>query len=590
MAIETLAGAAEHAGFRRAGTLPTSVGLEELPIADGGLAAVFLVDDGPIELDLVGDGPHAVVGGTTGSGKSELLIAWVAAIAARRTTAEVSFLLVDFKGGASFAPLRDLAHCVGVMTDLDQIGALRAIESLKAELRRRERLLAEQQARSIEEAVDVPRLVIVVDEFAAMLQELPDLHRLFVDLAARGRSLGVHLVLCTQRPAEAVRDALLANCGIRISLRVTDEHDAVAVTGTSAAAAIPLAARGRCVVRVSGGATRSAQAAIASPEHLRALVEASAAQPRADRPWREPLPRSLPLAGVEGEGVRLGLVDRPSQQRIDPVVWRPAIDGPLLVVGGAASGRTSLADLVAGQLGTAVIDREDALWDALHETGPLVVDDLDLQLARLSEEQQSAAAHTIARRMREGQPVAVTARRVSTAMTQVAALAELRILLRIASRQEHVVAGGEGQLHDGSLPPGAGWLRDERIQLALPDAAAPRRAPRFVPLPRGAAAVVLGSGARLPQPLAGPAAKPGDAAGAPLVIGSVAEWEAAWGELDRLRSERPVVVLGVDERALRQVLRHAPPPPPMREAPAWVLQDGRFERTRYASSDASGVA
>lgn len=590
LAIETLAGAAAHAGFRRSGTLPTAVALEELPTAEGGLAAVFLVDDGPIELDLVRDGPHAVVGGTTGSGKSELLIAWVAAMAAGRSTAAVSFLLVDFKGGASFAPLHGLAHCVGVMTDLDQVGALRAIESLQAELRRRERLLAEQQARSIEAAVGMPRLVIVVDEFAAMLQELPDLHRLFVDLAARGRSLGVHLVLCTQRPAEAVRDALLANCGIRISLRVTDEHDAVAVTGTSAAAAIPLAARGRCVVRVSGGATRSAQAALASPEHLRALVAASARQSRADRPWREPLPRSLPLAAVDGEGIRLGLVDRPSQQRIDPIIWRPSLDGPLLAVGGAASGRTSLAELLAGQLGTAVIDREDALWDALQEPGALVVDDLDLQLARLSEEQQGVAAHSIARRMREGVPVAATVRRVSTPMAQLAALAELRILLRIASRQEHVIAGGEGRLHDSSMSAGAGWLRDERIQLALPEAAAPRRAPRYVPLPQGPVAVVLGPGARLPEQPAGPVGKPGAAAGAALVVGSVAEWESAWGELDRLRLERPVVVLGVDERALRQVLRHAPPPPPMRGAPAWVLQDGRFERTRYASSAASGVA
>ncbi|SFR98027.1 DNA segregation ATPase FtsK/SpoIIIE, S-DNA-T family [Agrococcus baldri] len=646
-AVETLAAAAAHAGIRLAGGLPAHVELETLPVAEGGLAAVFLADEAPIELDLVRDGPHAVVGGTTGSGKSELLIAWVAAMAAGRSTAEVSFLLVDFKGGASFAPLLGLAHCVGVMTDLDQAGAVRAIESLKAELRRRERLLAEQGARSIEEAVGMPRLVIVVDEFAAMLAELPDLHRLFVDLAARGRSLGVHLVLCTQRPAEAVRDSLLANCGIRISLRVTDEHDAVAVTGDASAASIPLAARGRCVVRVSGGATRTAQAALAGPAHLAALVAAAAEQPRAPRPWREPLPASLPLAAVDAAiraaaagrvgtggqsdavrsdavrsdavrsdaartdtapaGIRLGLVDRPAEQLVAPVLWRPRTDGALLVVGGAASGRTSLAELLAGQLGTSVVDREDALWDALHEPGPLVVDDLDLQLARLSDEQQSSVAQTLARRMREGSPVALTARRVSTAMGQIAPLAELRILLRIASRQEHIVAGGAGHLHDGALPPGAGWLDDERIQLALPEGPAARRAPRAVPLPEGPIAAVLGPGAQLPAALAaldlaarsakpGQGAAGGDAAGpatgaAPeLVLGSVGEWEAAWGELDRLRAERPVLVLGVDERQLRQVLRHAPPPPPMRSAPAWVLDGGRFERLRYPSSEASGVA
>ncbi|WP_072313057.1 hypothetical protein [Agrococcus sp. Marseille-P2731] len=197
--------------------------------------------------------------------------------------------------------------------------------------------------------------------------------------------------------------------------------------------------------------------------------------------------------------------------------------------------------------------------------------------------------------MREGAPVACTARRVSTAMAQVAPLAEIRILLRIASRQEHVVAGGDGRLHDAGLPPGAGWLQDERIQLALPPSRAPRRQPQSAPLPRGPLAVVLGIGAELPPALArlaaeGTAVRPGSDTSASLVVGAVAEWEAAWGELDRLRAQRPVLVLGVDERAVRQVLRHAPAPPPMREAPAWVLQDGRFARLRYASSEASGAA
>ncbi len=298
-----------------------------------------------------------------------------------------------------------------------------------------------------------------------------------------------------------------------------------------------------------------------------------------------------------GDGLRLGLVDRPSQQRVEAVEWRPATDGPLLAIGGAASGRSSLAELAAGQLGTLVVDREDALWDALQEPGPLVVDDLDLQLARLGEEQQTIVAQLLARRMREGAAVALTARRVSSAMSQLAALAEVRILLRIASRQEHIVAGGSGPLHDAALAPGAGWLHDERIQLALPPEPVDRRRPRSVPLRSERCAVMLGAGVEAPLALLGDrarrAARPGTAAGSAhpdVVIGTVAEWEAAWGELDRLRADRPVVVLGVDERQLRQVLRHAPPPPPMRSAPAWVLEGGRFERLRYPSSEATGVS
>lgn len=606
-AAATLARAAAHAGLERGGGIPSRVDLADLPVARGGLAATFLAADAPIELDLVRDGPHAVVGGTTGSGKSELLIAWVAAMAQGRSTDEVAFLLVDFKGGASFAALEGLRHAVGVMTDLDEGGARRAIESLRAELRSRERRIAEQGARSIEEVRGMPRLVIVVDEFAAMLQELPDLHRLFVDLAARGRSLGVHLILCTQRPAEAVRDALLANCGIRISLRVTDEHDAMAVTGTAEAAGIALEAKGRCVVRIAGGATRLAQAALAEPEGLARLVAASASMPEPERPWREPLPpvvaleealaveRRLGEPDVRG-AVRLGLIDRPAQQTVAPALWRPAEEGPLLVIGGASSGRTSAAELVAAQLGTEVVDREDALWDALEERGPLVVDDVELQLARLGDEHQAIVVQRLARRMREGDPVALTARRITSAMGQLAPLAERRVLLRIASRQEHVVAGGTASLHDAALPPGAGWIDDERVQLAIvPDAAVPeaavpattggavaRRAPRHVRLDDGPVAVVLGVGASAPARLVG-AARPGapEASSASAVVGTVAEWEGAWGELDRMRAERPVVVLGVDERQVRQLLRHAPTPPPMRSSPAWVLRSDRFERLAH---------
>ncbi len=103
---------------------------------------------GPVWLDLVAQGPHALIAGTTGSGKSELLVAWVVALAALNPPSRLSFLLVDFKGGAAFAPLADLPHVVGILSDLDGRLAARAVESLRAELRRRERLLADRAARS----------------------------------------------------------------------------------------------------------------------------------------------------------------------------------------------------------------------------------------------------------------------------------------------------------------------------------------------------------------------------------------------------------------------------------------------------------
>ena len=95
------------------------------------------------------DGPHAVVVGITGSGKSELLTTWICALAATRSTDEVAFLLADFKGGTAFASLEDVPHVTGLITDLDGSGSRRAVESLRAELRRRESAIAAAGATDI---------------------------------------------------------------------------------------------------------------------------------------------------------------------------------------------------------------------------------------------------------------------------------------------------------------------------------------------------------------------------------------------------------------------------------------------------------
>ncbi|GAA2174525.1 hypothetical protein GCM10009846_20810 [Agrococcus versicolor] len=588
-AASRLATAADEAGLGGQAALPTLVRLADLAQdAPGVLPATFLAGPLPIAIDLAVDGPHAVVGGTTGSGKSELLLAWIAALARRHDPSELAVLLVDFKGGASFAALRGLRHCVGVVTDLDEHGAARAIESLRAEIRHRERALQAQGARSIEEASGLGRLVIVVDEFAAMLHELPDLLRLFTDVAARGRSLGMHLVLCTQRPAEAVRDGVLANCGIRISLRVPDDADSIAVTGVPDAARLRLDERGRCVVRIAGQATLHAQSALADAALLERVVADSHAHAAPRRPWCDPLPArvrpaDLPahVAGGTGTAVVLGLVDRPAAQRIDPLVWHPASDGPLLVLGAAASGKSTLAALLA-HAGADLVRDEESLWDAVHEPiapGILVVDDVDALLGRLDDEHAHEVAALLARRMREGpgagHAVALTARRAAASMAQLAPLADTRVLLRLASRQEHVLAGGTNDRYDAALAPGGAWVAGERVQLAIDDHPVAPRTPARAALPAGPVAIVVASPHDAPS-IPGVTGTP--AAPADVTIGTVAEWEAAWGVLDRLRQDRPVVVLGVDDRAVRQVLRGAPLSPVLRGAPRWMLERGVASR------------
>ena len=104
-------------------------------------AAIGMTADGVVEVDLVGDGPHALIAGTTGAGKSELLRTLVASLAAGRSPDDLTFVLIDYKGGSTFDACADLPHTVGVVTDLDDRLAERALVSLEAEIRRRERLL-----------------------------------------------------------------------------------------------------------------------------------------------------------------------------------------------------------------------------------------------------------------------------------------------------------------------------------------------------------------------------------------------------------------------------------------------------------------
>ncbi|MDF9814920.1 FtsK/SpoIIIE domain-containing protein [Streptomyces sp. SPB162] len=216
--------------------------------------------DGAFAIDLVRDGPHGLVAGTTGSGKSELLQTIVASLAVANRPDAMTFVLVDYKGGAAFKDCVKLPHTVGMVTDLDTHLVERALESLGAELRRREHTLAAAGAKDLEDYIiamrtnpglaAMPRLLIVIDEFASMARELPDFVTGLVNIAQRGRSLGIHLILATQRPSGVVSPEIRANTNLRIALRVTDASESSDVIDAPDAGYIAKSTPGRAYVRL----------------------------------------------------------------------------------------------------------------------------------------------------------------------------------------------------------------------------------------------------------------------------------------------------------------------------------------------------
>ncbi|MEV4380132.1 FtsK/SpoIIIE domain-containing protein [Streptosporangium sp. NPDC049644] len=404
-------------------------------------AVVGVGPEGPFSVDLRRDGPHALIAGTTGAGKSELLQTLICSLAVANRPDEMTFVLIDYKGGAAFKECVRLPHTVGMVSDLDGHLTQRALASLAAEIRRRERLLLTVGAKDIEDyhelrdartarasrdllvagsgapvrplrgraepPAPLPRLVLVIDEFAAMVSELPDFMTGLVDIARRGRSLGIHLILATQRPGGVVTADIQANTSLRIALRVTEATESADVIDRPDAAYIPKSAPGRCYVKSGAGAATAVQTAriggrspgvsggearvrvtevgwqaLGRPRPTRAgvegghvtdlsvladaLVEAARVAGVAEQPspWLEPLPEltvvpglSTPSTGLpyrtgaeEVPPLAFGVTDMPWAQDRRALALDLAGGGHLLIAGASRSGRSTALRTLAGAI------------------------------------------------------------------------------------------------------------------------------------------------------------------------------------------------------------------------------------------------
>jgi S-DNA-T family DNA segregation ATPase FtsK/SpoIIIE len=385
---------------------------------------------GAHSLDFVSDGPHLLVAGTTGSGKSELLRTLTLALALSHPPDRVNFLFVDFKGGSGLGPLTGLVHSVGLLTDLSNYELERTLTSLRAEIRRREEILASARVPDLAaysstdaaRTLPLPHLVIVIDEFRMLVEEAPEALRELMRVAAIGRSLGIHLVMATQRPQGAVTADIRANVTSSIALRVQSDMESVDIINTKDAAGISVDTPGRAfLVRgtetpqefqtatigaappgpgpaqpvivqlaadwlVSPGADEAGTASAALEQTparaalpLVALVQdlwrqRNGAAPRL--PVAASLPSNLP-AGQEDPSapspdsgrraawsIELGRMDLPEQQCVVPLSWAPSSDSHLALVGGPGSGALEALELAVTLLVSNPMEAHSYILDA----------------------------------------------------------------------------------------------------------------------------------------------------------------------------------------------------------------------------------
>ena len=198
-------------------------------------------------------GPHGLVAGTTGSGKSEIIQSYILSLAVNYHPYEVAFLLIDYKGGGMAGLFRNLPHLLGTITNLDGAQSMRAMASIKSELARRQKIFSSYDVNHInayhklfqngEAKEPLPHLFIISDEFAELKKEQPDFMTELVSAARIGRSLGVHLILATQKPTGVVDDQIWTNSKFKLALMVQNEADSKEILKTPDAANITIPGR-----------------------------------------------------------------------------------------------------------------------------------------------------------------------------------------------------------------------------------------------------------------------------------------------------------------------------------------------------------
>lgn len=248
-------------------------------------APVGIDEDGAVcclDVHERGDGQHGLIAGMTGSGKSEFIMAYILSAAVCFSPEEVAFLLIDYKGGGMAQAFEHLPHTAGIITNLDGNAVNRSLLAIQSELVRRQEIFHNtEQALDItglniikyqrlyrEKRVEVPlpHLLIITDEFAELKSQEPEFMQQLISASRIGRSLGVHLILATQKPSGVVDEQIWSNTNWRVCLRVQDARDSQDVIKCPDAAALP--GVGRFYIQVGYGMLKQAQSGFTGAPYL----------------------------------------------------------------------------------------------------------------------------------------------------------------------------------------------------------------------------------------------------------------------------------------------------------------------------------
>jgi len=315
-----------------------------------------LAPDGVVHLDLFSDGPHALIGGTTGAGKSELLQAIACSLIHRYSPHEVSLFLVDYKAGSTFGEFARLPHVSGFVSDVDGANIARAIRFLRAEIRRRQTCFRDAdnakeypdyrawQRRNSPQSPTMPRLVVMFDEFATLVRsdetsrsKSPSMDAV-IDIAQRGRSYGIHLVLATQSPRpDVIGASVRANVRAQIALATLTREESMIIIDSGEAALIPRSRPGRALLRLEGTTLIEFQTPFAGAEVTRSRAQSTISiSPLFHGSVRMPGEVSTRVSDTEGE--HEDPLPKEFQVLVDAVVgkWSEREESPDLVEEGAS--------------------------------------------------------------------------------------------------------------------------------------------------------------------------------------------------------------------------------------------------------------